>query len=168
MSRVLFVVAILALALPLASSAGRASAGPNSPQRFHVRVEIDGVAANFKKVEGLSFEQEVVEIPESQGGAIQHAPGPLKFHTFRLKRPYVGQPASEPVLDWLRAIRAGQNLRKSISVVILKSDNSPAARYTFLDCFLTGYSLTALDGDSDTECEETIEVHTAKSDDYLN
>lgn len=168
MHRILKAVPLVLLALPFSGCGSRdAVAGPNVAARYRFRVEIDGTAMAFRTVEGMKIEQEVIEYNPGQGGPIRKLPGKVKVLNFLLKRPYVGKPASEPMLDWMRATRAGQDVRKNVSVIILKSDGTETHRYDYVDCFLTAYSLTPLDADSDSECEETIEICVSHSSNFL-
>jgi hypothetical protein len=57
---------------------------------------------------------------------------------------------------------------RDVSLIYLGPNGTETHRVNWLECFLTAYSLTPLDGDEeDVECVETIEICVGYSDNYL-
>jgi phage tail-like protein len=52
-----------------------------------------------------------------------------------------GTGASQELLEWYKKVLAGQTERKSGSVILTDRMGQEIMRYTFLDCFLTSYSV---------------------------
>lgn len=71
------------------------------------------------------------------------------------------------MMEWYLLTVDGGDHRKNMSIVILGKDSKETHRYDYEECFLTAYSLTPLDADSETECEETVELCVARSPNYL-
>jgi hypothetical protein len=72
------------------------------------------------------------------------------------------------MLKWYTDTVDGKDHRRNVSVIILGPNSQEVHRYNYVDCFLTNYSLTPLDGESEAECEETIEICVSRSDNYLS
>lgn len=57
---------------------------------------------------------------------------------------------------------------RDVTITWLKRDGSDDKNVNYLECFLTGYSLTPLDGDEeDVECIETVEICVGHSDNFF-
>jgi len=72
------------------------------------------------------------------------------------------------MMKWYLDTVKGEDHRRNLSIIILGRDGQETHRYNYLDCFLTGYSMTPLDSDDDASlCEETVTICVARSDNYL-
>jgi hypothetical protein len=97
---------------------------------------------------------------------IQHSLGQREWEDLTLIGPVTK--SRKAMLKWYLDTVKGEDHRRDLSVIILGPDTKETHRYNYLDCFLTAYSLTPLDGESDQECEETIEICLGRSDNYLS
>jgi phage tail-like protein len=71
------------------------------------------------------------------------------------------------MLTWYLDTVKGDDWRRNISIIVLNYDGSELYRYDYMDCFLTAYSLTPLDAESEVECEETIEICVGYCNNYF-
>jgi phage tail-like protein len=71
------------------------------------------------------------------------------------------------MLTWYLDTVKGDDWRRNISIIVLNYDGSELYRYNYMDCFLTAYSLTPLDAESEVECEETIEMCVGYCENYF-
>jgi phage tail-like protein len=72
------------------------------------------------------------------------------------------------MLTWYMDTVKGEDWRRNMSIIVLNYDHSELYRYNYMDCFLTAYSLTPLDGESEQECEETIEICVGRCDNFFS
>lgn len=138
------------------------------------QVEITGASASgstdgsWKSVRGGG-----ARFTEQQGTTtgndkyIQHSLGQLEWEDITLVGPVTK--SRKDMLKWYLDTVAGNTdkIRRNLSIIINSRDGKETQRYNYVDCFLTAYSLTPLDADSEQECEETIEICPARSDNYL-
>lgn len=109
-----------------------------------------------------------VENPGTTVGSdkfMQHSLGPKEWEDLTLIGPVTK--TRQDMLKWYKNTVAGEDHRRNVSVIILGPDGAETHRYNYLDCFLTGYTLTPLDAESEQECEETITICVGHSDNYL-
>jgi len=135
-------------------------------------VEISGAAGasstdgSWKAVRGGGL-----RFSENQGvttGAdkfIQHSLGQREWEDITLIGPLTK--TRQDMLKWYMNTVKGEDHRRNISIIIHGLDTKETHRYNYIDCFLTAYSLTPLDTESEQECEETIEICVHHSDNYL-
>lgn len=95
----------------------------------------------------------------------QHSLGQSEWEDVTLVGPVTK--TRKDMLKWYTDTVDGKDHRRNMSIVINGRDGKEIQRYNYLDCFLTAYSLTPLDADSEQECEETIEICVGRSDNYL-
>jgi phage tail-like protein len=72
------------------------------------------------------------------------------------------------MLKWYLDTVKGEDWRRNMSIIVMNYDGSELYRYNYMDCFLTAYSLTPLDAESEVECEETIEIGVARCDNFFS
>jgi phage tail-like protein len=102
------------------------------------RVDIPGspeASKNVATVEIDAIEVESLDTgPDANGEYRTYAPGDAHFgearFTFRVPR---NQPSE--MQQWIEDAARGQNIRKNISVIIMKKDQSPARTFNLVDCF---------------------------------
>src|SRR3989344_4476313 len=97
------------------------------------KVEMDGVAiGGVLSVTGIKTEMEVIEYRDGDDMSIRKRPGRVKYGDITLKR---GFTENNDWWLWYQEIMKGQNIRKSISIIITKNDGSEAGRYNYLEAF---------------------------------
>jgi phage tail-like protein len=72
------------------------------------------------------------------------------------------------MMKWYLDTVKGEDWRRNVSVIVLNYDASELYRYNYMDAFLTAYSMTPLDAESEVECEETIEMCVARCDNFFS
>lgn len=128
---------------------------------YNFRVEIDGIAAGyFTSVDGLNFEQEVIEFQDGDDMLLRKRPGRVKFGDITLKKGYM---ANTMVHDWLDQARVGdgrgQYQRKNISIVLHDNANEEIKRWNCYECFPKSWKMSSLDGKgNDVLTEELVFV----------
>jgi phage tail-like protein len=128
---------------------------------FNFRVEIDGITAgHFTGVDGLQFEQEVIEFQDGDDMLLRKRPGRVKFGDITLKKGYL---ANTILHDWLDQARVGdgrgQYQRKNISVVLIDNANEDIKRWNCYECFPKSWKISSLDGKgNDAMTEELVFV----------
>lgn len=135
-------------------------------------VEITGAAAangtdgSWKAVRGggLRF-AENSGVTRGDDKFAQHSLGQREWDDVTLIGPVTK--SRKDMLKWYMDTVKGEDHRRNVSIIIHGADTKETHRYNYLDCFLTAYSLTPLDADSEQECEETIEICVHHSDNYL-
>ena len=70
------------------------------------------------------------------------------------------------MLKWYLDTVKGQDHRRNISIIILGRDGKETHRYDYKDCYLTAYKLTALDAESEQQCEEEVHICVGYSDQF--
>jgi phage tail-like protein len=95
----------------------------------------------------------------------QHSLGQREWQDITLIGPVTK--SRKDMLKWYLDTVKGEDHRRNVSIIIHGADTKETHRYNYIDCFLTGYTLTPLDGESESECEETIEICVHHSDNYL-
>jgi len=137
------------------------------------QVQITGAAAegstdgSWKALRGggLRF----VENPGTTTGSdkyLQHSLGQKEWEDITLIGPVTS--SRKDMLNWYKDTVAGKDWRRNISIIILGPDGQETHRYNYVDCFLSGYTLTPLDAESEQECEETVTICVGHSDNYLS
>lgn len=96
---------------------------------------------------------------------IQHSLGQREWEDITLIGPVTK--SRKAMMTWYMDTVDGKDWRRDLSIIIHGTDTQETHRYEYLNCFLTAYSLTPLDGESESECEETVEICPATSKNYL-
>jgi phage tail-like protein len=135
-------------------------------------VEITGAGAagstdgSWKAVRGGSL-----KFTENSGVTVgtdkfaQHSLGQREWQDITLIGPLTK--SRKDMLKWYLDTVEGKDHRRNLSIIIHGPDTQETHRYNYIDCFLTGYTLTPLDAESESECEETVEICVHHSDNYL-
>ena len=138
-------ILLLAMTLgPVSAAPGTGFSDPHTTYLFEV--EIDGViAGRFAEIEGLSIEQEVIEIQEGEDLLIKKRPGHLTYGDITLKREF----SSESVLnDWIEQARLGHGdyVRKNMSIKLLDDKENEVKRWNCFEAFPRSWKLIPIDG----------------------
>lgn len=120
-------------------------------------VELDGVnVGNFKEVQGLDSETEVIEDRGGKDKTARKIPGKVKYQNIVLKRGWTG---SDELWKWRKSVIDGRVERKSGSIVLLGEDNeSEILRYNFFEAWPTKWQGPALAGGNVETMIETVEL----------
>ncbi len=117
--------------------AGDAGELRNGEGRF--RVEIDGVA--LTQIEGVATEPLRFDVRERPAGVDwdyrEFDPGDGHYGSITL-RTYPG-PDADALKAWFDEAARGADIRKQISVIVLKRDGSESRRWNAHDCFPTSW-----------------------------
>ena len=119
----------------------------------------------FKSIGGLSYETEVVDYQEGGVNDVLRKPGRTRMPTLLLQRDFAGQSPDDPILRWYREIRAGKDVRKNVTITIVKrskAGDETIARYECLHCFPSAWRLSKLDGVGSDVPTEEIEITVEK------
>ena len=137
----------------LAGSTKNAGGDPNQAHRF--TIEIDGVTVGgVHTIEGLEFENEVIEYHDGDNGVTQFRPGRQKQGRVKLIRDFS---ATKEFFEWRNAVVQGKVQRKSVSVIMLADDGTEAIRYNLFECWPTKYIGPALNARNSSNATEAIE-----------
>ncbi len=137
--------------------------GEDAVAGYSFKIEIDGVTiAQFKEVEGLSTEIQVIEHRENTPGGlpvIKKLPGAVKWSDITLKR---GKTDDTSFWDWLRQVENGDvdGARKNGSVVLFDYARGEVARFNFENGWPSKVNVGALSAaGNDILVEECTIVH---------
>jgi phage tail-like protein len=154
--------ALALLVLPCAST-GLADSRRDPLPAFLFSLKIEGVDAAatgfFKSVGGLEMETEVVEFEEGgDDDLVRKLPGRRKFGDLVLERPFAGELPDDPVQDWVRALEAGEDVRKDVTISLLDRNGTEVARYDFFEAWPSKWELCGLDSDKGGVVVEKITI----------
>jgi len=146
-------------------------------RNYAFRVEINGGAApDSSEGSWNSLRGGGVRIHETNGVTTgvdkykNHSPGIAEWQDLVLVGTVTDK--RKDMLDWyMEMVNKGgpDEVYKDVTVTILNRDGGDLWSVNYLHCFLTGYSLCALNGDDDdTEATETIELCVGYSDNFLS
>jgi phage tail-like protein len=129
---------------------------------FNFAVEIDGVeAGHFSGVDGLSFEQEVIEFQDGDDLILRKRPGRAKYGDITLKKGYI---ITTILQDWLDQARVGdgrgQYARKNMSIVLRDNAGTDIKRWNLFECFPKSWKMGSFDGKGNDVLTEEIVVVT--------
>ena len=125
---------------------------------FNFIVEIEGVSsAQFAEVTVPEAEITVVEYREGgdKTSATRKLPGRLRYGNVVLKRGVSGDLA---LVDWFRAIAAGDFQPRNVSIVLLDAERQPVIRWNVREAWPTKYDVSDLNGKSNEVVIETLEL----------
>ncbi len=123
---------------------------------FNFLVEIEGVGqAEFKNVEGLDSETEIVEYQDGDDIILRKRPGRTKYSNITLKRGYIN---TTELWDWRKKVIEGKIERKSGSVILCADDGSEIMRYNFFEAWPSKWKGFTLDGKGTDVNVEEIEL----------
>jgi phage tail-like protein len=136
------------------------------------QVEITGAAGagttdgSWKAVRGggLRF-AENMGVTVGQDKFLQHALGMREWEDVTIIGPVTK--SRKDMLKWYLDTVKGEDWRRNLSVIVLNYDYSELYRYNYMDCFLTAFTLTPLDAESEVECEETVEICVGRCDNFF-
>jgi hypothetical protein len=166
MRSVIGVACLAAVAVGLAGCGGEraAMAAPavEAGDAYPFRVEIDGKAADdvFLAVRGLAQAIGSTDMDSPDRVGKVSAPDGARPSSVVFEIQF--NPESLPAVQtWVQETYAGADVRKTISVVLLKRDGSEARRFNLLDCYPTRFAVSPLGGtsaDTGTVVHWTLEV----------
>jgi phage tail-like protein len=138
----------------LATSTKNAGGDPNQAHRF--TVEADGVTVGgVHTIEGLEFENEVIEYHDGDNPVTQFRPGRQKQGRIKMIRDFS---ATKEFFEWRKKVVEGKVERKSVSVIMLADDGTEAIRYNLFECWPTKYTGPNLSARNSTNATESIEI----------
>lgn len=114
--------------------------------RLDFGVLVDGAPAPFAaNLESLAIDDLVIDARETTTGLDveyrTYGPGDAHFGKVTVRCRLDKHRRDDTSLgQWWRDCASGRNLRKSISVICLKRDGSPARTFNLVDCFPTAYA----------------------------
>lgn len=123
-------------------------------------LEIDNVAiSSLSEISGLAIEIDTVE--KATAGAdgkmvVKKRPSVVKYGNVTVKRPFTGDKA---LYEWQKLIRDGKEkeLRRSGAFVLYDLSNTELSRWSFLNVWVSKWSLSDLDvGSDDPVMEEAV------------
>jgi phage tail-like protein len=127
---------------------------PNQAHRF--TVEIDNVTVGgIHTVEGLEFENEVIEYHDGDNGVTQFRPGRQKQGRVKITRDFS---ATKEFMTWRQTVVDGKVARKSVSIVMLADDGTEAIRYNLYEAWASKYIGPTLNARNSANATEAIEI----------
>jgi phage tail-like protein len=130
------------------------------------RVDIDGMPAASANCMAVEIDPVRWDVRETTTGIDveyrTYAPGDAHYGRVKVKFPWLGSDEThKEILSWLEDARTGKNIRKNISIYLLKKDGSPGRTYNLLECFPIKYD----PGDyspSSTTPVQTLEIQIGR------
>ena len=124
--------------------------------QFNFKVEIEGVTAGqFKNVDGLEAETEVVEYQDGDDPIVRRRPGRSKYSNLTLTR---GRANSLLFDEWRQNIMAGVLTKKSGAITLIDDAGRELMRYNFFEAWPSKWRFTDLDGKGGDLTVEEIEL----------
>jgi len=126
-------------------------------QQYRFKVTVDGLdAANFREVEGLNVQLDVVEYYEGGENARHHKLiGGTRFSNIVLKR---GTTDSKALFEWVKNTLSGKIERKNGSIEALNQAGESVARWDFKKAWPCRYEGPSFRGGTDEIAFELIEL----------
>jgi phage tail-like protein len=122
------------------------------------KIDITGCPVASANVESITMEDLHIDEREMTTGADWdyrvYGPGDAHYGSITI-RARVGKNSKELYQWWLDTSR-GQNIRKSISVICLKRDGSPARQFNALECYPTRWDSGDFSPSSNVACETIV------------
>ena len=164
------VVACLALGVTSFGPSAFAETTKEPLPAFLFALKISDLGANesagfFKSLSGLEIETEVVDYQEGGSSDVLRKPGRTRMPTLLLGRDFAGHSVEDPILRWYADIRAGKDVRKNITITIVKrskAGDETIATYVCRGCFPSAWRLLKLDGRGSDVPTEEIEIVVEK------
>ena len=129
---------------------------------FNFLVEIEGltgdaatVVGGFSQVSGLSSESEVVEHWVGSMPFAAKLPGRTRFANIVLRK---GLTTSADLYDWRRRVEAGEDDRRSGSVILLDGGMREKVRWNFYEAWPCRYEAPTFDATDSAVSVETLEL----------
>ena len=129
---------------------------------FNFLVEIEGLAGDaatvvggFSQVTGLSSESDVVEHWVGSMPFASKLPGRTRFGNIVLRK---GLTTSGDLYDWRRRVEAGEDDRRSGSVILLDGGMREKARWNFYEAWPCRYEAPTFDATDTAVSIETLEL----------
>ena len=147
----LAVLAILGLFAGATAGETRSGSGP-----LTIKVEIEGVTQGlFEVVEGLESRSEVLA-PDDDNPFLYPAPGPLRWSTLILKRPY--DPALSGLWNWRRSVVDGSPQRRDGRILLFDIRGRMVACWVFTRGWPSRWEVTSLHSGQSVPGTEVIEI----------
>ena len=111
---------------------------------YNFKVDINGVTAGyFKGVDGINAELEVIEFQDGDDLTLRKRPGRAKFGDVTLKKGYI---VTADLQEWWNQAKAGQYVRRDISITLNDNAGGELRRWNLYDCWPKSWKINALDG----------------------
>jgi phage tail-like protein len=129
---------------------------PDPLGRFNFLVEIENVpAAAFTECSGLSSETDVIAYREGGDAHIRYLPGLTHYARIVLKR---GLTTDRALWDWRQTVIEGRTERRTVTIVVLAEDRTPALRWRAVNAWPAKWEGPALNARSSDVAIETLEL----------
>lgn len=123
--------------------------------QYNFTVEIKGITVGqFKNVDGLDSETEVIEYQDGEDLVLRKRPGRTKYSNITCKRGYT---ASPELWDWRREVMNGTVNRRDGSIVLNDDAGNEIMRYNFFEAWPCKWKGFSLDGKGTDVAVEEIE-----------
>ena len=121
-------------------------------------IEIDGVTVGgCHRLSDIKLEAEVIEYCEGDDKVTHARPGKLKAHPFTIERDFS---STKELFEWRKkVIEAGEDYRKSVSLIFQNDKGDEAKRLNLFNCHNIKWSGPRLDSKSSghsTECSDIV------------
>ena len=121
---------------------------------YNFKVDINGVTAGyFKGVDGINAELEVIEFQDGDDLTLRKRPGRAKFGDVTLKKGYI---VTADLQEWWIQAKAGQYVRRDISITLNDNAGGELRRWNLYDCWPKSWKINALDGKGNDVVTEEI------------
>ena len=121
---------------------------------YNFKVDINGVTAGyFKGVDGINAELEVIEFQDGDDLTLRKRPGRAKFGDVTLKKGYI---VTADLQEWWNQAKAGQYVRRDISITLNDNAGGELRRWNLYDCWPKSWKINALDGKGNDVVTEEI------------
>lgn len=126
-------------------------------QKYRFKVTIDGVdAVNFREVEGLGVQLDVIELYEGGDNTHHHKLiGGTRFTNIVLRR---GTTDSKALFEWVKKTLSGTIERKNGSIEALDQKGDPVVRWDFKNAWPCRYEGPTFRGADSEVAFELIEL----------
>ena len=128
-----------------------------SSNAFRIRVDINGKALLwFSEVTGFDMNARPGETHvDYDAPPVHRLPGRYKLGNVALKRGLTG---SEEMLAWMRSVREGRIVRKSLTITMLDEQGAETGVWQVNNCWPVKYSASAAKGENNEVMIETLEL----------
>ena len=121
---------------------------------YNFKVDINGVTVGyFKGVDGINCELEVIEFQDGDDLTLRKRPGRAKFGDVTLKKGYI---VTADLQEWWNQAKAGQYVRRDISITLNDNAGGELRRWNLYDCWPKSWKISALDGKGNDVVTEEI------------
>lgn len=119
------------------------------------------IVGGFNSISGGGVKVEKRDVTHGDDPYKRHMPGAIEYENISLSR---GMTDNKDLLDWMKRILAGEDDRRSGSIIILENDYDEARRFNFFGAYPISFSGVELSADGSAMSMEKFELAVERTE----